>query len=225
MFESLINLDKELLLWINGINSPFFDHFFYITTNLLSWLPLALVLLFLCYRRMGRQPFLWYVAFLAVVVIMADQLASDVIKPLVERPRPTHADDIGPLVHVVNGYRGGAFGFVSSHAANGFAVATFLALTIRRPLFSCTAFAWAILSSYTRMYLGVHYPGDILGGALLGALLAWGSYSTIRRVQPQLLAFCRSMTKTDAHIFTLTFLLTIAVVALFQMPLYTAMVS
>lgn len=225
MFESLINLDKSLLLWINSFNSPFFDHFFYITTNLVAWLPLAVVLLFCLYRRMGTQPFLWYVAFLVVVVIMADQLASDIIKPLVERPRPTHDPDLENLVHVVNGYRGGPFGFVSSHAANSFAVATFLALTLRKPQLSCTAFAWAILSSYSRMYLAVHYPGDILCGALLGALIAWGAYTTIKRVQPALIGISRTLTETDQHLFTTAFLLTIAVASLFHLPLYSAMIS
>lgn len=225
MFESLINLDKSLLLWINGINSPFFDRFFYITTNLIAWLPLAAVLLFCLYRRMGTQPFLWYMAFFVVVIVMADQLASDVIKPWVERPRPTHDPDLENLVHVVNGYRGGAFGFVSSHAANGFAVATFLALTLRKPQLSCTAFAWAILSSYSRMYLAVHYPGDILCGALLGTLIAWGSYATIKRVQPALLDICRTLTKNDQHLFSIAFLLTIVVATLFHLPLYSAMIS
>ncbi|MDO4191407.1 MAG: phosphatase PAP2 family protein [Bacteroidales bacterium] len=224
MIDTLVHLDEELLLFLNSLNSPFFDHFFYIITHLVTWLPLAAVLLFICYRRMGKAS-LWYFLFLAMVIVLADQFASGIIKPLVARPRPTHTPGLETMVHVVNNYRGGAFGFVSSHAANGFAVATFLALTTRKPLLSTTAFLWALLSSYSRIYLAVHFPADILCGALSGALIAWGTYATIAKVQPQLCRISRQVERTDEHIFTITFLITLLVAALFHNTFYNLIVG
>ena len=114
----------------------------------------------------------YILAFVALIVLCSDQLSSSVIKPLVCRERPTHNVDIQDQIHTVNGYVGGLYGFVSSHAANSFAIAIFLSLVIKNWLFSFTIFLWAIINSYTRIYLGVHYFGDVLCGAVVGIIIA-----------------------------------------------------
>ncbi|MCQ2349944.1 MAG: phosphatase PAP2 family protein [Paludibacteraceae bacterium] len=212
MFQTLLQWDQSLLLAINGCNSPFFDHFFNIITKQTTWIPLLVLLLWRIYRKLGKLTW-WYVAFMAVVILCADQISSDLIKPLVARPRPTHTPGLENLVHVVNGYRGGAFGFVSSHAANSFGLALFLTLMHRQTLLSIVSFLWAALFSYSRMYLGVHYPGDILCGAIVGMLVAWATYATLRKAQPYLLEQCRQLDKSDAGYFTELWLITIVVAA------------
>ena len=113
---------------------------------------------------------------LALTVLVADQVSSGLIKHLVERLRPTHDPSLENAVHVINGYRGGLYGFVSSHAANFFAVSTLVALVMRHRVVTLGLFTWAVLQCYSRVYLGVHYPGDILGGIVVGVLaglLVW----------------------------------------------------
>jgi undecaprenyl-diphosphatase len=112
------------------------------------------------------------VAALILSVIIADQIASGIIKNVVGRMRPSHEVSLDGLVHIVNGRRGGSYGFVSSHAANMFAIATFTAMIFRNKLYGVLSLTWAAIIAYSRIYLGVHYPGDILGGTIVGVLTA-----------------------------------------------------
>ncbi len=167
MIEYLQDIDAQMLLTFNGMNSPYLDRFFWHVTHALSWLPMMLVFVAVSLRAGWRRA-LVVAAALGVVVLIADQLSSSLIKPLVQRPRPTHDPQLGALVHVVDGYRGGAYGFVSSHAANHLGVAVLLGAVLRHRLAWLALITWAVLISYSRCYLGVHYPGDILGGWLVG---------------------------------------------------------
>jgi undecaprenyl-diphosphatase len=110
-----------------------------------------------------------------ITVALSDSI-SVLIKNLVERPRPSRNPEIANLVHIVNDYRGGMYGFVSSHAANFFGVATFLSHQFKHYRWSIFLFVWAIVVSYSRIYLGVHYPLDIIFGAILGALIGIQCY-------------------------------------------------
>ena len=107
-----------------------------------------------------------------VVILIADQVSASIIKPLVGRLRPSRNPDLQSTIHLVNGYRGGMFGFVSSHAANCFGIALFLAFLFKNRAFTWLMIAWASLMCYSRIYLGVHYPGDIVCGAILGVTAA-----------------------------------------------------
>lgn len=180
MIESLNRLDTQLFLILNGLHTPFWDGVMEFASGKLTWFPLYIVLLLLLWRKCGRQVIWWLLA-VAVVVLLVDQISSSLIKPTVERLRPTHNPEIAHLVHIVNGYRGGLYGFVSSHAGNTFGVAVLLALVLGNRWGWIGLMLWAALVSYSRIYLGVHYPGDVLCGALLGVAVAVSVYQIARR--------------------------------------------
>lgn len=164
--------DTNLFLLLNGIHNDIFDTVMYWASNKWIWIPLYAWILFRLIRT-ERKNIIRILIFAVLLITASDQLSSNVIKPLVERPRPCHEAAIADKVHLVKNYCGGKFGFVSSHAANAFALLTFLLLIFKGKDKRMTQLllTWAILVSYSRIYLGVHYPGDILCGALLGVLL------------------------------------------------------
>lgn len=171
--------DKALLLYLNSLHSPAMDAAMAAISGRLTWLPLYLLLLAALARKHKRRCLVAILA-VAVAILAADQI-SVLIKNAVERPRPTHDPEIGPLVHVVGGYRGGAYGFVSSHAANCFALAALVPQLLRGRWIAAGMAAWATTVSYSRIYLGVHYPGDIVCGAALGAAIGWACGAAARR--------------------------------------------
>ncbi len=172
MIDKLDVLDTRLFLWLNSHHSPFWDQFMYFVSGKAEWIPLYLILAaYIIYRYKFQSILILIGAIIAVSA--ADQLAVHAFKNVFERLRPSQDPEIASLVHIVNNYRGGLYGFVSNHAANTFALATFLILLIKNKWFRLFILCWALLVSYSRIYLGVHYPADILGGALLGMLIAW----------------------------------------------------
>ena len=172
-------LDTSLTLAINSCHSPFFDNFFYIYTQTWTWIPAILVLLVWMWRKWGVRS-LYVVAGIALCILLADQISSSLLKPLVARLRPTHNPEIADLIHTVNGYRGGRYGFVSSHAANAATFVTFTALVFRNRLYTILLSLWAFFTAYSRVYLGVHYVGDVLCGALIGVLVGMGVYFVLK---------------------------------------------
>ncbi len=173
-------LDTSLTLAINSCHSPFFDNFFYIYTQTWTWIPAILVLLVWMWRKWGVRS-LYVVAGIALCILLADQISSSLLKPLVARLRPTHNPEIADLIHTVNGYRGGRYGFVSSHAANAATFVTFTALIFRNRYYSILLSLWAFFTAYSRVYLGVHYVGDVLCGALIGVLVGMGVYFALKQ--------------------------------------------
>lgn len=138
-------------------------------TNQLTWIPFFLFIIYILIKNYKRQT-LWILLGVVIAITLSDQLVSGIMKPLFERLRPSHSPDLEVMVHTVNGYKGGLYGFASSHAANSFGLAMFLWRVSRDKIkWIWVMFAWAVLFSYTRIYLGVHYPGDIITGGLLGA--------------------------------------------------------
>ena len=176
---SLLELDKVITLAINSCHSPFFDNFFYIYTQTWTWIPAILVLLVWMWRKWGVRS-LYVVAGIALCILLSDQISSSLLKPLVARLRPTHNPEIADLIHTVNGYRGGRYGFVSSHAANAATFVTFTALVFRNRLYTMLLSLWAFFTAYSRVYLGVHYVGDVLCGALIGVLVGMGVYFVLK---------------------------------------------
>lgn len=182
MIEYLNDIDADALLAVNGLHDMFQDAFWWLLTAKWSSLLMVLALVWILLRQ-NRRHALLVLAMLVLAVLMADQVSSGLIKHLVERLRPTHDPSLESMVHVINGYRGGLYGFVSSHAANFFAVSTFLSLVMRQRWVAFSLFTWALLQCYSRMYLGVHYPGDILGGIVVGVLAGWLVWCIMRWIQ------------------------------------------
>jgi undecaprenyl-diphosphatase len=175
MLETLNHWDTQLFLFLNGLHEPFLDRVMLFVSGRIQWLPLYLVMVgLLIYRFRWRT--VWILLGAAVLITMSDQASVHLFKETIQRLRPCHRPDIAGLVHLVNDYCGGLYGFVSSHASNAFAIAMFTSLFIRNRYYWIGIMVWASLVGYSRIYLGVHFPGDIMGGALLGSLLAYGLY-------------------------------------------------
>ena len=172
MIEYLNDIDTEALLAVNGMHNVFQDALWWMVSAKWSSLLLVLALVWILLRQ-NRRHALLVLAMLALAVLLADQVSSGLIKHLVERLRPTHDPSLDSMVHVINGYRGGLYGFVSSHAANSFALATVVSLVMRHRAVTLSLLSWSLLQCYSRVYLGVHYPGDILGGIVVGVLCGW----------------------------------------------------
>ena len=170
--ETLSQYDSDLFLYLNGLHVDWMDKVMVLITNMWVWFPLYLLLIYWTMKQYGRR--CWWVFFaVGLVVLCTDQLASHVCKPLFQRLRPCYNTDFQYLIYLPKGLAGGRYGFVSSHAANTFGVATFLTPVLKkyRPWMAIVLFLWAVISSYSRIYIGFHYPGDILCGALLGTLI------------------------------------------------------
>ncbi len=178
--DKLIALDTRLFLWINGKNSPFWDHVMWFISGKEEWLPLYLVIIgFIIYRFRWKS--IWVFLAVGLFVTLADQISTNVFKEGIKRLRPSHVEELKSVIHLhtmKNGhiYYGGLYGFVSSHAANSFAMAAFTAKLFSTRWYTIFIYAWALVVSYSRIYLGVHYPGDIIGGAVLGIAIGIGVY-------------------------------------------------
>lgn len=172
MIEFLDKIDKSIFLFLNGIHSPFWDKMMYWISGDTSWIFLYIILLIgLALKYRWRMIFV--VLAVALVITASDQFSVHLFKEVFMRLRPCHDPEISGLVHIVNNHCGGKFGFVSSHAANTFALAMLTSGLFKNIYFTWFIFVWATIVSYSRIYLGVHYPGDIIGGALLGIFLGW----------------------------------------------------
>ena len=174
--ESILNTinqgDRSLLTAINFDGPTGYDFFWAMYSDKWTWIPFMLVIVYCLLRPGNWRHRLLMVGSVALLFVLSDFVVSSFIKNVVCRPRPSHDPAVMDLLSYVNGYRGGAYGFPSNHASNGFAAATFLALLLRNRWVTLSAFLWAIGSCYSRMYMGVHYPTDILCGAMLGIVFA-----------------------------------------------------
>ena len=194
MLEQLIHIDTEILLAINGWHAPWADTLMWIISAKATWIPLYLLLIGLLvwrYRKPAPTAVKWLqkvpacVVMIVVIVLAvgaADFIASGILKDLVARPRPTRVPELEGVLHLVNGYRSGQYGFVSSHAANTMACALLFSLIWRNKIATCGLMLWVAANCYSRMYLGVHYPTDILGGLMVGTLTALVGYWVLRRM-------------------------------------------
>lgn len=180
----LITWDQNLLLQLNAKHNAFFDGLMWLATDEISWLAFFVVLLFSIYKTKTRE-FLFILIAIALTVVICDQV-SGIFKDWIARPRPSRELSIMDQVHTVNNYRGGRYGFFSSHAANTFGVAVLIALVMKNKLLSLVLIVWALLESYSRIYLGVHYPLDILTGITFGSIVGYLMYRLEVKVSSRL---------------------------------------
>lgn len=181
MIEYLEAIDIEIFKALNAHYNAYFDQFMWLVSSRLAWIPMCLALIYVVFRNNWRNGVAALIL-VALTITVCDQIASGVIKHAVERLRPTRTEELMGMVHTVKGYIGGMYGFVSSHAANSFGVAMLLALLFGNKVFTWLIFVWAATLSYSRIYLGVHFPGDILGGAIVGILAAIALHWLYERV-------------------------------------------
>lgn len=181
--EEIIQFDKHLLLMVNGSDSLFLDSLILTLTNAVTWIPLYVGLLYMVIRSNPTvRDVVLILAAAGCCVLLAGAVDDGLVKPTVARWRPTHDPEIGSLVDVVNNYRGGNYGFFSAHAANTFSIAVFFSLLVRQRLLTIFLVCWSLINCYTRLYLGVHYPGDILVGLCWGGFVGWLVYQVYCRI-------------------------------------------
>jgi undecaprenyl-diphosphatase len=181
VIDQLEKWDKSLFLWINEAHNEFADQMMIWVSNKFVWIPLYLLLLFWLFKY--YKQYLALAFSLGILILISDQSASGILKPWIERLRPCHDPSIAHLVNTPDGC-GGRFGFASSHASNMFAIATFCWLCLRTHLKYCwLLFLWAALIAYSRIYLGVHFPGDVIAGALIGVFSGYLTYTLFNKIK------------------------------------------
>ncbi len=183
-----MSVDRSLFLFLNGLHCSFLDPVMYYGTRTVLWLPLYILFLYAVIRRHRWQAI--RILICAMVMIIASDQLSNIFKDFVARPRPSHEPGLTGI-HLVRGYTGGQFGFYSAHASTTLAIAIFLISLLgkRCRFFTPSILFWAFFMSFTRIYLGVHYPSDILAGWLAGGLIGWGASRA-----------CRMLIDEDRHV-------------------------
>lgn len=177
MLDKLIAYDQEIFLWLNNLGTPAWDAFWLFMTDKWSAIPIYILMLFFSYKQFKWKGLGVIVLSVAVLITCTDQLAN-AFKYGFERLRPCYNEDISHLVRLVKSHCGGKFSYFSAHAANSFGVVTFFSLVFRSSLrwFPPLLLVWGLLVAYSRIYLGVHFPLDIITGITIGMLLGWLVY-------------------------------------------------
>ena len=176
MLEQELQLERGLFLFLNGTHSSFWDNVMYTYSYRFTWIPFYLCFFFIfVYKKNWKEIVLIFLA-IGLVILLCDQLSSGIAKSFFHRFRPTHHPDFKDIVHTVFNYRGGRYGFFSGHAANSFGFATLIAFLFRNKILTATMFIFAIITAYSRIYLGVHFISDVVVGMFVGIFFGWFVY-------------------------------------------------
>lgn len=177
LIQILNNIDTSIFLFFNGMHTAFGDYFMSTFTGKWIWIPMYASILYILFKNYDWKVVLGCIVTIALTITFADQICATLIRPVVERYRPSNLNSpIVDLVHIVNDRRGGQYGFPSCHASNSFGLAFFVILIFRKRWLSIFILSWAVVNSYTRIYLGLHYPGDLIVGGLIGSAGAYLFY-------------------------------------------------
>lgn len=172
--DFITRIDTELFLFLNGLHVNWLDPVMTFISGTITWVPFYVVLLYLVIKNYKRQS-IFIIIGIILLIVCSDQVSASIFKPVFERPRPCHNEAIKDLVYLPNGHCGGAYGFISSHACNVFALAVFITHVLKKHYtkIAWLMFIWAAVIAYSRIYMGVHYPGDVIVGAAVGALIGY----------------------------------------------------
>ena len=182
MIEWLEQLDQQATLFLNGFHSPLMDKIMWIITIKFTWIPLYLLLVYFLFKFYKKEAWYWLIGIL-LLVIATDLFTSSFLKPLTGRLRPCHDPELQTIIHNYNKC-GGLYSFVSGHSANSFAIATFIFMVLKSKLrYIWTLFLFAALVAYSRVYLGVHFLGDILVGGIIGSFFALAIFKITLKIQ------------------------------------------
>ncbi|MBP4136657.1 phosphatase PAP2 family protein [Flavobacterium geliluteum] len=183
MLEKIQELDTSLLIFLNGLGAEKYDQLWLIITSQLNWTPFFLLMFYVIYKKVGAKQLLFIVLFVAVLLTFTDQI-TNLFKHTFERLRPCNNTDINKIIRVVQVRK--SYSFFSGHAANTMAVATFLYLIFRDQFkYLGFLFLWPLIFAYSRIYLGLHYPGDILAGYFFGALFGFTLFKIYQKLKPR----------------------------------------
>lgn len=216
--DQLISFDRSIFLFLNGSDSTFLDGIFLSITKTSTWMPFFLCMLYIVIKNNNARRCLILLGLTVLLVVATDQFSSGLCKPFFHRLRPSHDPSMENLVDLVNGHKSGLYSFISGHATNTFAIAVYFSLIFRNKMTTAVLFSWAFLASYSRIYLGLHYPGDIIAGAISGSLIGLIFYYifnlfvkryTSHRVNSSSLFTSTGYLKKDFFVLHVIFLITL----------------
>lgn len=171
LVEKILPYERDVFLWLNEHHTAYWDVFMWIYSGKIAWIPLIIISFIIFIYKIAWKEALLIILCAVLVGFLCDFVSASVIKPYFERLRPTYHPDFEKFVEIVNGYRGGRYGFISNHAANGFGIVTFTSLLFRYKYYTISILTWALITGYSRIYLGVHFISDIVGGIMWGVLI------------------------------------------------------
>ena len=171
LIDKLLPLENDLFLALNGGTSVFWENAMWTYTGLVTWIPMVLFILYIAFRHQQLKEGLLVLGSIILILLLANVITELFFKPYFQRNRPSHHSDYKDIVVIINDFRGGDYGFISGHATNSFGLAFFFSRLFRNKFVTFSMMFWALLNSYSRVYLGVHFISDIIAGFIVGALI------------------------------------------------------